>query len=101
MSGAWSAIKIPMVSGKEIMTVLMGTLSEEKLKLHVKKSDGLVIMKIGNNFKKIFKVLKNENLLDSSYLISNATTKKEKIFKLNEIDMETVPYFSIILIKKI
>lgn len=101
MSGAWSAIKIPMVSGKEIMTVLMGTLSEEKLKLHVKKSDGLVIMKIGNNFKKIFKVLKNENLLDSSYLISDATTKKEKIFKLNEIGVETVPYFSIILIKKI
>ena len=48
MSGAWSATKIPMVSGQEVMTVLMGTLSEEKLKFHVKKSDGIVIILAGN-----------------------------------------------------
>ena len=101
MSGAWSATKIPMVSGQEVMTVLMGTLSEEKLKFHVKKSDGIVIMKIGSNFKKIFKVLDEVNLLDKAYLISNATTNREKIYKLNEVDVKNVPYFSIILIKSI
>lgn len=100
MSGAWSSSKIPMVSGNEIMTIIMGTLDEAKLKIQIKKSDVLVIMKIGKNFKKIFKVLKEQNLLNRSYLISNATTKKEKIFKLNTINDEIVPYFSIILLKK-
>ena len=100
MSGAWSSTRIPMVSGNEIMTILMGTLDEEKLKLQIKRSDALVIMKVGKNFKKIFKVLRDENLLDKSYLISNATTRNEKIYKLNSINIKTVPYFSIILLKK-
>ena len=100
MSGAWSSSKIPMVSGNEILTIIMGTLDEAKLKIQIKKSDVLVIMKIGKNFKKIFKVLKEQNLLDKAYLISNATTKKEKIYKLNAINDEIVPYFSIILLKK-
>ena len=100
MSGAWSSSKIPMVSGNEIMTIIMGTLDEAKLKIQIKKSDVLVIMKIGKNFKKIFKVLKEQNLLDKAYLISNATTKKEKIYKLDTINAEIVPYFSIILLKK-
>ena len=100
MSGAWSSSKIPMVSGNEIMTIIMGTLDEAKLKIQIKRSDVLVIMKIGKNFKKIFKVLKEQNLLNRSYLISNATTKKEKIYKLNAINDEIVPYFSIILLKK-
>lgn len=100
MSGAWTATKIPMVLGKETMTVLMGTLSEEKLRTHVKNSDGIVIMKIGKNFKKILKVLREENLIDNAYLISNATTKNEKIYRLNKMSKETVPYFSIILINR-
>jgi len=100
MSGAWSSSKIPMVSGNEILTIIMGTLDEAKLKIQIKKSDVLVIMKIGKNFKKIFKVLKEQNLLDKAYLISNATTKKEKIYKLDTINAEIVPYFSIILLKK-
>jgi len=100
MSGAWSSSKIPLVSGNEILTIIMGTLDEAKLKVQIKKSDVLVIMKIGKNFKKIFKVLKEQNLLDKAYLISNATTKKEKIYKLNTINAEIVPYFSIILLKK-
>ena len=57
-------------------------------------------MKIGKNFEKIFRVFKDENLLDKAYLISDATTRKEKIYKLNAIDVKTVPYFSIILLKK-
>ena len=100
MSGAWSSSKIPLVSGNEILTIIMGTLDEAKLKIQIKKSDVLVIMKIGKNFKKIFKVLKEQNLLNKAYLISNATTKKEKIYKLNAINDEIVPYFSIILLKK-
>ncbi len=99
ISGAWSSSKFPIVSGNEIMTILMGTLEEEKLKLQIKKSDVLVIMKIGKNFKKIFKVLKELNLLGKACLITNATTKNEKIYKLDSINIETAPYFSIILLK--
>ena len=100
MSGAWSANKIPMVSGDEILTVLMGTLNEEKLKLYVKKSDVIVIMKIGKNFKKICRILKDEGVFNNAYLISNATTSLEKVTKLNENIHNSVPYFSIILINK-
>lgn len=100
MSGAWSVSKIPMVTGKETMSIVMGTLSKEKLKTHLNKSDSLVIMKIGHNYKKIYEVLKDNNLIDKAYLISDATTCNQKIYKINEIDNKIIPYFSIILINK-
>ena len=84
MSGAWTATKIPMIWGKQILTVLMGTLDEEILRKHIKISDGLVIMKIGKNFNKICKILKDEGAFNNAYLISNATTSLEKVTKLNE-----------------
>ncbi|MBH19132.1 MAG: precorrin-2 C(20)-methyltransferase [Crocinitomicaceae bacterium] len=100
MSGAWSATKIPMIWGKEVLTVLMGTLEKNKLKQYVKNTDGLVIMKIGKNFSKICKILKDEGLFDKAYLISNATTSEERVIKLNKASFDSVPYFSIILINK-
>ncbi len=100
MSGAWSASKIPMVTGKETMSIIMGTLSKEKLKIHLKKSDSLVIMKIGHNYEKIYEALKENNLINKAYLISDATTCNQKIYKINEIDNKKIPYFSIILINK-
>ena len=100
MSGAWTATKIPMIWGKQILTVLMGTLDEETLRKHIKITDGLVIMKIGKNFKKICRILKDEGVFNNAYLISNATTSLEKVTKLNENVHSSVPYFSIILINK-
>ena len=98
MSGAWTATKIPMVLGNQILTVLMGTLHEEKLRKHINNSDGLVIMKIGKNFNKICKILRDEGVFDKAYLISNATTPEEKVSKLNKNIHKSVPYFSIIIV---
>mgnify|MGYP001321981519 CR=1 FL=1 len=100
MSGAWTATKIPMIYGNQVLTVLMGTLDNETLRKHVNSSDGLVIMKIGKNFKKICKILQDEGAYDKAYLISNATTQEEKVSKLSENNHKSVPYFSIILINK-
>ena len=50
MSGCWSRAGIPMVHGDDVLTVLPGTLDEDRLVERLGTSDAAVIMKVGRNF---------------------------------------------------
>lgn len=64
-----SIFNIPLVSGREVATICCGGLAEEKLRIILKNSDTIVIMKIGKKIKKIINLLRQENLLKQSYLL--------------------------------
>ena len=57
MSGCWSMAGLPLVQGDDILSVLPGTLSEEKLTERLSDTDGAVIMKVGRNLPKIRRAL--------------------------------------------
>ena len=60
MSGAWTASRLPITWGDDVMTVLMGTLPDDTLVRHMTGSDALVVMKVGRNFPKVRAALANE-----------------------------------------
>jgi precorrin-2/cobalt-factor-2 C20-methyltransferase len=98
MSAAWTASKFPITWGDDILTVIMGTMSENEIVKRIKKNDAIVIMKIGKNYEKICKVLKKLNLFDDAFLIENASMSNERVRKLINVQELILPYFSIILI---
>jgi precorrin-2/cobalt-factor-2 C20-methyltransferase len=98
MSAAWTASKSPITWGDDILTVIMGTMSENEIVKRIKKNDAIVIMKIGKNYEKICKVLKKLNLFDDAFLIENASMSNERVRKLINVQELILPYFSIILI---
>jgi precorrin-2/cobalt-factor-2 C20-methyltransferase len=99
MSGAWTATRAPITWGDDVLTVLMGTLGEDKLTSHIAETDALVIMKIGTNFKKVIRALKAGGKFDDAYLVQFATmTGKQTVNKLSEFTDKITPYFSIIIV---
>jgi precorrin-2/cobalt-factor-2 C20-methyltransferase len=98
MSGAWTATGAPITWGDDVLTVLMGTLGEEKLTQHIADTDALVIMKIGTNFEKVIRALKAGGKFDDAYLVQFATMGKQTVNKLSEVTEKVTPYFSIIVV---
>ncbi len=98
MSGAWTATGAPITWGDDVLTVVMGTHSEEMLTKHIRDTDALVIMKIGTNFDKVVRALKAGGKYDAAHLVQFATMEKQTVCKLSEMTEKVTPYFSIIVV---
>ena len=98
MSGCWTATGIPMTWGEDILTVLMGTLPEERLTVEMQNTDAFVVMKTGRNLPKIKQALRESNRLSDAWIVSYGTMAKEEIMPLSSYAKDTAPYFTIILV---
>jgi precorrin-2/cobalt-factor-2 C20-methyltransferase len=98
MAGCWNAVGQAIALGDDVMTVLMGTLSEAELARRVQNSDALVIMKTGRNLGKIRRVLAAAGRLGEAWLIEYGTMPGERVARLEEVDVADCPYFAIVLV---
>jgi len=98
MAGCWNAVGQAIALGDDVMTVLMGTLSEPELGQRVRGSDALVIMKTGRNLAKIRRVLEAAGRLDEAWLIEQGTMPGQRVARLREANAEDCPYFAIVLV---
>jgi precorrin-2/cobalt-factor-2 C20-methyltransferase len=98
MSGCWSMTGLPLVQGDDILTVLPGTLSEEKLTERLSDTDGAVIMKVGRNLPKIRRALASVGKLSGALYVERGTMANGASQKLEERDESPAPYFSIVLV---
>ena len=98
MSAAWTATGEPITWGDDVLTVLMGTLSENELARHMMDTDALVVMKIGRNLDKVRRALDRAGLSERAWLVQYAAMEGQSVVPLAETQVESVPYFSIILV---
>lgn len=98
MSGAWTVTGQPFTWGDDVLTVLMGTLPEDKLTRHMADSDALVVMKIGRHFDKVRRALATAGRLNDAWLVEYATMPGQKVVRLVDVVGRVTPYFSIVLV---
>ncbi|MGZ2256042.1 precorrin-2 C(20)-methyltransferase [Roseobacter sp. A03A-229] len=98
MSGAWTATGQPVTWGDDILTVLMGTLSEDVLTDAMARCDAVVVMKIGRHFEKVKSALKAAGKFEAAWLIEYASMPQQSVQKLAEAGDKITPYFSIIVV---
>lgn len=98
MSGAWTATGQPITWGDDVLTVLMGTLPQERLARHMAQSDALVVMKIGRHIDKVRHALAAAGRLQDAWLVEFATMPGQKVMRLSEVKGRVTPYFSIVLV---
>jgi precorrin-2/cobalt-factor-2 C20-methyltransferase len=98
MAGCWNVVGQPIALGDDVMTVLMGTLSEAELARRAKNSDALVIMKTGRNLAKVRRALSAAGRLDEAWLIERGTMPGERVARLKDVDTADCPYFAIVLV---
>lgn len=98
MSAAWTATGLPITWGDDVLSVLMGTLPEDRLVDHMTRADALVIMKIGRNFAKVCDALRMAGRFDNAWLVEWAAMANQTVQKLSEAGDRVTPYFSIIVV---
>lgn len=98
MSGCWSMTGLPLVQGDDILSVLPGTLPEEKLVERLASTDGAVIMKVGRNLPKIRRALSAVGKLSGALYVERGTMANGAAERLETRDESPAPYFSIVLV---
>ncbi|MGR3460734.1 MAG: precorrin-2 C(20)-methyltransferase [Roseovarius sp.] len=98
MAAAWTATGEPITWGDDVLTTLMGTLPEEDLVEHMRRSDALIVMKIGRNIDKIRGALRKAGRYDAAWLVEYASMPGQTVQKLSEAADKVTPYFSIIVV---
>ncbi len=98
MAGCWNSVGQPIALGDDVMTVLMGTLTEDELERRMRGSDALVIMKTGRNLKKVRRALASTGRLADAWLVERGTMPGERVARLIDIDDADCPYFAIVLV---
>ena len=98
MAGCWNSLRRPIALGDDVMTVLMGTLSEDELERRMRNSDALVIMKTGRNLQKVRRALASTGRLADAWLIERGTMTDERMTRLADVGETDCPYFAIVLV---
>ena len=96
-----AALKIPLVYRNEILTILPASIEESELENRILNTDAAAIIKVGKHLPKIRRVLRNLRLEKYSLYIEHATMNNQKIIQLEKIDSQKVPYFSMVIVRKI
>ncbi|PSH55231.1 precorrin-2 C(20)-methyltransferase [Phyllobacterium endophyticum] len=96
--GGAAVLGAPLVYRNQTLTILSGVLSEDDLKARLASTEAAAIMKLGKNFAKVRGVIEELGLLDRALYVERATMDAQRIISLSEVDPESSPYFSLILV---
>lgn len=98
ISGCWSAAKMPMAWGDDVLSVIPGTLGRAALLRHLSASNAAVIIKIGGNLSKIRMAITETGRLQDAIYVEHGTSEAQTILPLAAKRDDCAPYFSSILI---
>lgn len=97
-AAATATTALPLVRQTDVLTVLPGTLPEPELARRLADTDGAVIMKLGRTFAKVRSALEQAGRVEGSWYVERASMDAERVLPVADVDPETVPYFSIVLV---
>ncbi|GAA3826602.1 precorrin-2 C(20)-methyltransferase [Sphaerisporangium flaviroseum] len=98
VSAASAVLGRPLVEREETLTVLPGTLPPETLAARLSSADSAAILKLGRTFTAVREALDQAGRLDDAWYIERATTERQRIAPLAEVDAGDVPYFSLAIL---
>ncbi len=96
--GGAAVLGAPLVYRNQTLTVLSGVLPAADLKMRLAATEAAAIMKLGKNLSKVRGVIEELGLMDRALYVERATMQAQRIIPLAEVDPETSPYFSLILV---
>jgi precorrin-2/cobalt-factor-2 C20-methyltransferase len=98
MSGCWTAAKMPITWGDDVLSVLPATLDTQTLIQHLKSCDAAVIIKLGANLDKIRHAIEAAGRSKTAIYVEHGTMEGEKVINFSDKNDDLAPYFSMILI---
>ncbi|HTH97873.1 MAG TPA: precorrin-2 C(20)-methyltransferase [Stellaceae bacterium] len=100
LTSSAAMLAMPLASLDEVVTVLPASLPSEVIAEHLARTDCAAIVKLGRHFARIREVLAGCGLIAAARYIERATLPAQRILPIDVIDPTSVPYFSMILVRK-
>lgn len=98
VSAASAAVASPLVRQTDVLTVLPGTLPEPELARRLADTEGAIIMKLGRTFPAVRRALEQAGRLEEALYVERASTDRQVVLPVKDVDADQVPYFSIVLV---
>lgn len=99
-NAASASLQLALVEANERLAVLPVKRNLQGLKEALGEFETVVLMKVGSKLKKVIRLLREMDLLDSAFLVSRAGHPEEKIIRgLSFVKDEKLGYLSVIIVK--
>ncbi len=98
VAAASAAVASPLVRQTDVLTVLPGTMPEPELARRLADTQGAVIMKLGRTFPAVLRALEAAGRDGDAYYVERASTDRQVVLPVKDVDPDQVPYFSIIIV---
>lgn len=90
----------PLTSRNDVLTIIPGPLPDNEIRRKVEEAQAVAIMKVGRHLARLKALLSEMGLLDRAGYVERASLPEQKVHRLVDLEAETAPYFSMILIYK-
>ncbi|GII84316.1 hypothetical protein Ssi03_23060 [Sphaerisporangium siamense] len=98
VSAASAVLGRPLVEREESLTVLPGTLPPDTLAARMAEPGSLAVLKLGRTFPAVRDALDRAGRLGEAWYVERATSDRQRIAPLAEVNPAEVPYFSLAII---
>jgi precorrin-2 C20-methyltransferase/precorrin-3B C17-methyltransferase len=98
VSASTAALALPISRHEDVLTVLPGTLGVPELARRLAGTDAAAIMKLGRTFSSVVEALRQAGRLDEARYVERASTGRERVLAVRDVDPDQVPYFSMVLV---
>ena len=89
-----------LASRNDVLTVIPAPLPSDRLRDLLARTDAAAIMKLGRHFTKVRDVLNELGFSANARYVERATMSNQRLLPLNEVDPDSVPYFSMVLVHR-
>ncbi|MEO9222370.1 MAG: precorrin-3B C(17)-methyltransferase [Mycobacteriaceae bacterium] len=98
-AAAAAAVASPLVRQTDVLSILPATLPEPELARRLADTDGAIIMKLGKStFPGVRRALAEAGRLDHAVYVERASMSAERWLPVADVDPDSVPYFSLIVV---
>ncbi len=90
----------PLTSRNDVLTVIPGPLPDADIEQKIEAAQAVAIMKVGRHLSRLRALLQRMELLERAGYVERASLAEQKVHRLIDLNAETAPYFSMILVYK-
>jgi len=95
-----SVLKFPLTVNQQKLAILPALYTVRELEVALDWAEVIVLLKVSSVYQQVWQILKERNLLQSSWIVEKATFLEQKIYQnLGNYPQLNLSYFSIMLIK--
>jgi precorrin-2/cobalt-factor-2 C20-methyltransferase len=93
-------LRRPLTARNDVLTVIPGPLPDADIRRKIEEAQAVAIMKVGRHLTRLKTLLSDMGLLEKAGYVERASLPEQKVHRLTDLETDTAPYFSMILIYK-